>query len=113
MEACFVTFLLSGMLSSWTDGFILAGSIFAIRFYNRSLSHRLRNWDTLVSRLPALLRFTGGIGLAYLLARLIVSAMWQRTTTFRPVLISIVLSLGAMTLLIPESREQDTSASGD
>jgi hypothetical protein len=110
IEACFIAFLLSGMLSSWLEAAILAGSIFVIRFYNRSMAQRLKAWDTLLSHLPLLIRFAAGIGVTYVLARFIVAGMWTRTDTFRPILISVILSLGVMTLLAPESRTRGASA---
>jgi hypothetical protein len=109
-QSCFATFMLSGLLTTWLDAFILAAALFLIRYGSYLLAGRLGPVDKVLARLPLVIRLLAGLTASYFVANWIVTAMWMQTDTFRPVLVSVVVSLLLIVLLMPETRKKQALA---
>jgi hypothetical protein len=105
-QSCFTTFMLSGLLATWLDAILLVVALFLIRYGSYLLAGKLGLVDKLLLRLPWIVRFIVGLAFSYFLANWIVTAMWSQTETFRPVLVSVVLSILLIVLLMPETRKK-------
>ncbi|MGL4609047.1 MAG: hypothetical protein ACRCYY_05090 [Trueperaceae bacterium] len=98
--ASVLTFLMSGMMGRWFE----AALVWTFLFFLLWLRHKLATTSfpliRLLTRVPWILRFIISIGLGYALSHVVVSALWQRTNTFQPVLLSTCLSLAITTLIV-------------
>ena len=105
VRTALVTFLLSGLFTTWWHA-----ALFALAF---AFTLLLRGWLpvhvpqwVVLERVPMLLRFLAAVAVSYLVARIIVEPAWTRTGSFLPVLVSVTVSLMILALLLPERVAQ-------
>jgi hypothetical protein len=106
LKTAFSTFMLAGILETWLDALLFAVVMGLMLLGREYLSSHLDTWTKLINHVPLLLRLVVGIGLNFLLARQIITAMWYSSGTFRPIIISVALSLLIFFLLIPDLKTQ-------
>lgn len=103
LKGLFLTFMLAGLLTDWLDAIVfalMASTILIMRFV---LSSRFLTWVRMVSHIPILVRIGTGMIASYLIARMVMGAMWSGTSTFRPVTISVTASLLVFAFILPET----------
>lgn len=98
-----ITFLLSGILTDWLDAILFAIASVAILIARPLVLKPSSVLARRVTRVPVLLRIIAGVVASYLIANLVMQAMWNSTSTFRPVTISIVASMLVFAFLLPQS----------
>ncbi|HYN86539.1 MAG TPA: hypothetical protein VER32_14920 [Pyrinomonadaceae bacterium] len=106
LKAAFATFILSGVLGKWLDALALAVVLALLLLARRHLATHMRAWTRMISGIPLLLRLAIGTAINYFFAKQIIAALWDSTSTFRPVLISVVVSLVIFSLLVPDVGER-------
>jgi len=110
LRAAVVTTMLSGLLSSWWDVVSLALPVGVIVFAREVFLPRLAQWIRLMGRVPLILRLVIAALISYQSGSWIVGALWGRTETFRPLSISVVVSLIVFSLLLPKAQRQGEAA---
>jgi hypothetical protein len=103
LKAAFTTFLLSGVLTGWTDAILFAAAMAGMLVARTQLARRMGAWAERVARVPVLARFALGVAINFFVARWIITAMWASTSAFRPILISVTISLLVFLLLLPDA----------
>ena len=110
LTSAFSVFLLSGLLESWLDAFILLVVFFGLNVARQMLVGKLPQWGAIVFKIPWLLRFPAALLVSYGISWAIIGGMWSSTYTFRPVVISVVLSCIVFALLFPLPLKQHRAA---
>jgi hypothetical protein len=107
LKTIFTTFLLAGVLETWVDALLFA-IVLALMLLGRAyLTTRVGFWVRLVARIPLLIRLVVGVLVNFFLTTWIVTAMWNNSSgTFRPIIISVALSLLVFFLLMPDLSVQ-------
>lgn len=105
-----ITFLLSGILTTWLDATLFAIASAAILMARPLVLKPASALARLIARVPVLLRIAAGILASYFIANLVMHAMWNSTSTFRPVTISITASMLLFALLLPEASPAPKTA---
>jgi hypothetical protein len=104
------TVLIAGALDRWLDAILIA-AFFTLMYLARRGKRALLPlvWVDTVERIPVLLRLAVAAIAASLVSRAVVGRLWLVTSTFRPVVIAVALSLVVVYLLCPSfaSRPKD------
>lgn len=101
-QSLLTTFVVSGLLGTWIDAIVFAAVMALVlsgRVYSKS---RMSAWSRLIGRVPLILRLTLGVLVSFMLSDRIVTAMWNSSSSFRPVTISAAISLVVFFVLIPD-----------
>jgi hypothetical protein len=100
-QALWVTLLLSGMLESWIDAFLLWALIVLIQAARAGLvSIPLGPWPRWMAKIPLLFRLiTGFVAVGVLSAFVLPQVLWQ--FSFRPIAILTAIALVVLYLLVP------------
>lgn len=106
LKVVLTTFILAGTLGTWLDALALAFVLAFMLLARQYVVGRLQAWTQLVSRLPLLLRLAVGTVINYYVATQIITLMWDSTSTFRPIVVSVVISLAVLLLLLPDVGTQ-------
>jgi hypothetical protein len=99
-----LTLLMSGMISTWVEAlfvFVFITFLLWTRAQLQTTSHPLFQ---VIAHVPWLIRFAIGLVVSYLMNRAIVSALWNQTQSFRPVLLATCLSVAILTVLTAVSQ---------
>jgi len=101
LKAAFLTFLLSGLLTTWLQAIGLAVALVLIMLWRETLLPRLGGWQRLISRVPLAIRLALCAVISYFLGSKILGALWYSTDTFLPIVIALVISLFVCSILLP------------
>jgi hypothetical protein len=101
-KAALATLMLSGLILEWWEAFVLFSAT-ALIFFARDMGQpKWEPWKRFVAHVPLVLRIAVAGFLSYQICLLIVNAMWSGTDTFRPLIVSVVVSLLVFVLIIPK-----------
>jgi hypothetical protein len=103
VRTAFTTFLLSGLFTEYWHAAVFA-AVFAATLVVRAVLAHARPWVALVNRVPVLARLLVAVVVAYVVAKVVVGALWTSTTTFLPIMISAAVSLLVAAVLLPGRR---------
>jgi hypothetical protein len=93
------TWLLSGLIGNYFEAFVVLmffAALLFVRFFLVTVGAPVVG---LLVKVPYLIRFLAGLGLGYLVARVVIGIFWSSTTSFLPVLVSACVAVAVMTLL--------------
>ncbi|GAB1542551.1 hypothetical protein NUACC21_52250 [Scytonema sp. NUACC21] len=105
IKAAFSIFMLSGIISSWSDVILLGVPLLLAMFIREGLfvrlDARLVYW---ICKIPLLIRLIAACVISYLLAGIIVRSMWNSTSTFLPIVISTIVGYAVFSILTLNSH---------
>jgi hypothetical protein len=102
-RAALISFVLAGLLTSWAEALVFTAAAAAIFFGRERLvaSQFGKAWTECVVRAPLIVRFVAGILISYFLGTTAVAPLWSTAQSFRPLLVSVAVSLGVFAFLLP------------
>jgi len=103
-QAVLMTFLLSGLLLSWSDAAIVFATLVGLIGARQLLGKANITFLDYVRTIPLILRFLVCAYICRYASELVVSQMWYQDTGFRSVWVSVLLSLVVFSLFIPGGR---------
>jgi hypothetical protein len=101
IQALLMTFILSGLLLSWTEATIVLVAFVGLIWARQWLGKGRIPFVDRIRTLPLIIRFLVCAYIGTYVAELIVGQMWNRDPGFRSVWISVLLSLVLFSLFIP------------
>lgn len=110
LPSAFSVFLLAGLLDSWLDAFVLFVIFFGLNLARQVVVAKIPAWGAIILKIPWLLRFPVALLVSYGISWAIIGSMWSSTYTFRPVVVSIVLSCIVFVLFFPAPPKQSRTA---
>ena len=94
--------LLAGALEGWVDAALAWAALAGVLLARQVLAGRLAGYARLAGHVPVLLRAAVAVVASYLLGQQILGFTYPATSSFRPVLLSALVSLVVFTVLLPE-----------
>ena len=100
LKASLTTLVLSGILETWLDAVGTVVVLALIITAREGILPALGRW-TRLARAPLLVRLVAGVAVSYYLGLKVLETMWHGSSSFRPILIGVIVSLIVFTLLLP------------
>jgi hypothetical protein len=112
LQAGFMTFLLSGILSNWIEALIIFTLSCLILVGRKVLVSKMKKFVRLITRVPLIIRLSICAGISYYIGSLIITSQWDYQSTFVPILIAIIISLAISNIIaIAGQNNSDTELS--
>ncbi len=102
VQVTLAVLLLSGAFQGWLEAVLTWAALALVLLARRLLGGSLAGYARLAGHVPVLVRIAMAVVASYFVGRAVIGLTYPATSSFRPVLLSAVLSLVVFTVLVPE-----------
>lgn len=112
LKAAFLTLLFGTYLEGWSHALMVWGLILAVLAVREAAFGWMGLGATLRAKVPAVVRFPAAFVIAYLISSMTVKLYWDKTGTFTPMLVSVLISIVVYAALLPERTPAPAKTKG-